>query len=210
MQPETLAEEFKKAMDKDSEPTSDETKGLAKAIIEEVSGCLVSFAVGSITGVAPPSGGPVSNGAGSGGSILLVTGSTLSQKMQLNMGLPSVTSQLQQMADGIANHISSGRVSFQSGNITGVCANSPTSPGPFTGGGAQGKIEGLSDSSLASGMAAGLGGPPTDEIKKMAKAIVDHIKTNAIVSFTMGGLTGLCSAGGGPIQAGGGIGGKAS
>jgi hypothetical protein len=57
-------------------------------------------------------------------------------------------------------------------------------------------------------MASSMGKPgTTPELEAMCQAIVDHIMDNAEVEYLTGAITGTCSAGGGPIAAGAGVGG---
>lgn len=208
MNPDLLASDIKDSLGFSGEKTSDQTTGMAKSIVEEIqqSG-LVSFVAGTITGTCPP-GGPITLGKGDNGKILGILGPSLASRFQLNMGFPSITSQLQTMADGIINHIiSMGSVAFNAGGIVGACTNTATSPGPFVGAGSKGKISNLDPDILAKLLAAGLGGPPTDQVKAMAKAIVDHI-SNEGEAFFLSGIIGVAPSGGGPLVAGAGVGGK--
>ena len=211
MSADKLAKALHDAQGAPGEPTS-ELKGMAAAIVAEVSTMsIVTFLPATINGVAPSSGGPLSNGSGSGGTILGPTGPTLAAQMVAKMGKGGTTPQMLGFATGVTTHLLTGKVSFSPGNITGVCTNSPTSGGTVTGAGSKGKIGGLSASAMAQLIVTGLGQTEvTDRVKKMCEAIVSHLTNDAEVSFTMGGVVGAASAGGGPIIAGAGTAGKVS
>lgn len=192
-------------------PTSDETKGLARAIIAEMQQAVVSHPVGMVTGIAPPSGGPLVNGAASNGLIVGMTPPTLAAKMQSEMGKPMITPELLGMATAIVTHFLTGLVSFGNGKITGICTNTPVNPGSLTGEGMQGQITGLSGSVLAPLMATSMGKPgPSPELTGLCTELCNYVQNNAEVTYLTGSITGTCSAGGGPISAGTGVGGTIS
>jgi hypothetical protein len=121
---------------------------------------------------------------------------------------PSPTTELSAFCAQIALHVmTSGLVSFASGDITGTCTNTPLSPGPLAGGaGANGKISGLSGSTLATLVQAAVGYPNVSApLTAFCTAICNYIMANAVVSYTT--VTGLCPTGGGPLSLGTGIGG---
>lgn len=191
------------------QPVSTESKGMASAIIKHIkANGLVSFAPGGVTGEAPSSGGPMQNGAGANGTIAGLSGPGLAEEMRGEMGLPSITKQLKTEAQAICDEVMKGVVSFEKGQVTGGCTNSPTSPGPMAGAAANGKISGISAPSMANTMASAMGGPATAQLQAMAAAISSHIMTSAVVSFVMGGITGACSPGGGSVSLGAGAAGK--
>jgi hypothetical protein len=202
-----LAEEINKAIGQPP-PASSQTKGLAKSIINELKTAgLVNLLPGTVMGVAPSSGGPLKNGSASNGVILGATPPTLVAQMIANMGLAGPTPQMLAMANAIVTHILTGKVTFKPNTITGVCSNSPTSPGALAGAGMGGTIVGLDGGKMAALMGAAFGGV-SPQLKAKCQAICDHIMKNAQVSFTMGTIVGVCSAGGGPVAAGAGTGGK--
>jgi hypothetical protein len=204
-----LAEEINTAIGQPP-PASAQTKGLAKSIINELKTAgLVNFLPGTVMGVAPPSGGPVTNGSASGGLILGPTPATLLAQMISNMGLAGSTPQVLAEATAIVTHILTGKVAFKPNTVTGACSNSPVSPGALTGAAMGGQISGLDGGAMASLMGAAFGGV-SPQLKAKCQAICDHIMKNAQVSFTMGTIIGVCSAGGGPVAAGAGTGGKIS
>jgi len=197
-----LANALKNGLGFAAQPTSSETTGLATSIISHLSSGTVSHA--SVTGTAPPSGGPLTLGAAAGGTISGLSGSSLATLMKNNMGKPSVTPELQGMANGIANHLSTGLVTFLVGSIIGTCANTPVNPGPLAGSGLGGTISGLSGSTMATAMASAMGKPgTTPELIDFCTAIVNYVQTNASVTYATGAVTGVCSAGGGPVVAAG-------
>ena len=184
--------------------------GEATAIISEImtSGTVLNM-VGTVMGTAPPSGGPLTLGSASQGTILGVAGASLAASFQSNMGFPSITPQLLQLATGIATHILTGLVSFSPGMIMGVCSNTATSPGAFTGlACTNGLISGLDGSVMANIIAPAFGGPPSKQLLDKCKAICTDIMSMGIVTYPPGAVMGVCSTGGGPIAAGSGVGGK--
>jgi hypothetical protein len=199
----TLADNIKNALGFSAYSTSAQNSGLASAIVAHLMTGVVTFLPGTVTGVAAPSPGPLSNGAASGGTILLVP-SALEAALVAVFG--TSTPQILGMADAISIHFMTGMVSFATGNITGVCTNTPLSPGTFTGVGANGTISGLSGSTLATQMATGISqAAPTPQLTAMCNAIVSHVQGNAVVTLPL--VVGVTSAGGGPLAAGAATGG---
>lgn len=207
MNPNALANEIKNALGFSDKPTTPQLIGEATAIIAWLATGTVVNAPGTVTGNAPPSGGPLSGGAASNGLIVGLTPSVLVGFMQTYMGFPSVTVELQAMAAAYATHIpSAGKVAFTS--VTGVCTNTPVAPGTFTGAGANGKISGLNGDVLVNIMAASMGHLPVSKPhQSKCVKVVEYIMQNATVTYVFGSLTGVCSAGGGPVIAGTGVGG---
>lgn len=209
MSPSDLAKAIHDALGEDGDP-SDEVKGMAEAIIGEITTMgMVSFLPQTISGTCPP-GGPLSAGAGQLGLLLGPSGPTLAVQMAAKMKKPGPTPQLIGMATGITTHLLTAQVSFSPGGISGTCANSPVSPGPFIGTGTGGKISGMAGDGMASLVAAGLGQSANDKVKKKCAAIVDFIQQNAEVMFAMGTVLGTAPPGGGPLIAGTAIGGRVS
>jgi hypothetical protein len=203
LNPSKLADEIKAAAGQGDKDTTVVNLQFATAIVSFLQTGVVSFLPGTITGTAPPSGGPLIAGEGSGGMIVLVPAAFM-PFLALAFGPP--TPQVLGMANGMAAHFLTGTVSFTAGQITGACANTPTTPGPLVGVGAGGKIGGLSGSGMAKLWAAGIGQTSASpELQKMSDAIVKHVMDNATVSLAV--VSGLCSAGGGPITLGAGTGG---
>lgn len=189
-----------------SDPATTQVTNMAKDIVDHVKTAVASYASGSVTGDAPSSGGPLVNGAGANGMILLVA-SDLVGRFSASFG--QSTSEISGMATAISAHIITGTFSHSSGNITGVCTNTTSNPGILTAGTAiMGEISGLSGSAMASAIASGISqAGSTPELDGLANAIVDHIEGNAEVSFASGGITAVCGTGGGPITLGTGVGG---
>lgn len=194
-------------------PLSAQLIGWGTAIVEHLQTAgLVNNAPGTVTGTCAPVPGPLLNGAAAGGLIAGLSGSTLANLVKTYAGYPSITSQLQGLCDAIVSHVQTmGIVSFASGNITGVCTNTPLSPGTVTGEGSGGTIAGLSGSVLASS-AQGMAGFPsvTPELIAFCSGIVNYIMSDASVSYATGTVTGVAPAGGGPMTAGTGVGGTIS
>lgn len=195
-----MADLLKNGLGFGTDPTSNETKGMARAIIAEFGIAIVSNAPGTVNGAAPPSGGPLTGGTAVGGLIAGMAGATLAAKMQMEMGKPSITPQLLGFAGAMALHFLTGLVSFTL--ITGACTNTPVSPGALTGAGANGKIAGYSGPTLATAIAAGIGQPSASApLISMCTNLVTYIMANATVTYA-GTVVGICPAGGGPITAG--------
>jgi hypothetical protein len=187
-------------------PTSAETLGMSTAIIAEFALGVVSHAPGTVTGTAPGSGGPLIGGAAAGGLIAGMTPASLAANMQTFMGKPLITPELLGMATGMVTHFLLGLVGFST--ITGVCGNSATSPGPLVGEGSGGLISGYDGTAMATLIATAMGkGLPTFELVQMCTELVNYIMSEAEVTYVTGQVTGTCSAGGGPIAAGAGVGG---
>lgn len=200
----TLATAIKGGLGFGAMANTAQLSGLAAAIVAHVQTGVVAFLPGTITGTAPPSGGPLIAGAGAGGTIVLVP-TALESALVGVFGVS--TPEILGMADAISLHVSTlGLVSFASGTITGACSNTPVAPGVLAGVGANGTISGLVAGTLATALAVGIGQPaPTSQLTNMATEIVNHIMNNAVVSLPV--VTATCSAGGGPIIAGAAAGG---
>ena len=171
---------------------------------------LVNFAPGLITGTCPP-GGPLANGAGSGGLIVGLVPSTMAELVIAGTGYPFVSPLLLIYCTQITTHImTNGLVSFQSGNINGSCTNSPLTPGALAAGeGINGTISGLDGILLANNIhaAAEYPGTTSDRLKEFCTAMMDYIKNNASVTFLPGTVNGTCPVGGGDLIAGEAVGG---
>ena len=199
LNPDKLAKETQNSIGASGSPTSTKNIQFAKAIVTHVKSGIVSFLPGTIVGVAAPTGGPITNGAGSGGKIVLVP-SALEGLLIAAFGV--ATPEISKFAKALSGYImSSGLVMFDVGTIVGATTNTIVSPGSFTGTGSGGKITALQGPALAALLAAALGKPPTSKpLLDMATAICDHIKTNGVVALST--VTGAASAGGGPIIGG--------
>ena len=210
VQPKVLAEDIKLAVGQADQKTSDETIGLATAILGELTeNGLVNLLPPFVTGDAPPTGGPLLQGKAVQGKLVGMTPPSLTSRMQGEMGFPFATPQLTQMASGIVSHfLSSAQIIFKPNGIVGPCTNTAINPGTLTGAGGGGNIAGLVPGTLADLMSAGLGPGATPEMKAVAAAIVKHIHTFAVASFPSGFVFAVCAPGGGPISGGTGNGGK--
>ncbi|MEM4379059.1 MAG: hypothetical protein QXL01_00030 [Thermoplasmatales archaeon] len=199
-----LADAIKVGLGFGAHATSAQNLGMANNIVMHIQSGVVNFASGTIVGIAPPSGGPLIDGAGTGGSITLVP-ATLELAFATTFGV--LTPEISGLANAISLHVSSlGTVTFASGTITGVCTNTPLSPGVLIGSGSGGTIVGLSGAVLATAIATGIGqAAPTPQLINMATEIVNHIMGFAVV--TLPSVTGTCPAGGGPIIGGAAAGG---
>jgi len=195
-----MAEDMKIALGFVTEPTSEENKNMAADIIAHLQTGVVSHAPGTVTGIAPPSGGPLINGAASNGIIVLVPADLVARFVAtFKISTPEIIG----MATAISTHLITGLVSFSTGSITGICSNTAVNPGTLIGEGVGGTINGLDGAAMASLMANLMGKPgTTPELESMTGAIVSHIQNNAEVTYLTGSVTGTASAGGGPIIAG--------
>lgn len=188
--------------------TSSELTGFATALIDHMSvSGLVAHLPGTVVGVCP-AGGPLSNGAATGGVVSGLVGATLAGLMQVQMGKPFISSQLLGMADAITQHLLAGLITFDVGTITGVCGNSPVSPGPLVGEGTGGFFVGLSGPALAALAATGISQPyVSPEMLSFCNVLTAYITANAEITYATGTVTGTCPAGGGPLALGAGVGG---
>lgn len=186
-------------------PVSTQLLGWSTAIINELQTFgKVNNASGTITGTVPPSGGPLVNGAGSNGLISMLQATRLASAVVSSAGYPFTSTQVSQVCVEIVSHIQTlGTVSFATGNIQGVCTNSPITPGTLSGGtGVNGTISGLDGTILANAIHTSVGYPGMTSIKliQFCTAIVSYIMANADVSYSL--VTGTCSAGGGSLIVG--------
>lgn len=192
-------------------PATPQMIGEATAIITELTvPATVMLPPGSVMGTAPSSGGPLTQGSSLPmGKILTMTPASLAAAFMANMGFPMITPQLLQMATGIVTHLMTGIVTFPPNTIVGVCSNTPVNPGNLTGLACTGgKISGLVGKSMADLIGPALGGPATPELVAKCQAICTHVMTSGVVIFAPGAVTAVCSAAGGPIAMGAGVGGK--
>ena len=202
-----LADLMKDALGFGDFDTSDENLGFAEAIVEHLQTAVVNHLPGSILGIAPPSGGPLTNGEAVPvpGNILLVPADLVAG---LSAKLGQSTPEIAGIAEAISEHFLTAGVQFETGDITGTCTNTPASPGALIGEGTGGKIVFLSGPILAAEMADGINQPSVSpELLELANAIVDYVGDNAEVSYATGTVTGTAPAGGGPIPDGAGTGG---
>jgi hypothetical protein len=201
-----LADALKSSIGFGALATSSQNTGFAKAVIDEMQAALVNNAPGTINGTAPSSGGPLIGGTGINGLITGMTPVSLAARMIAEMGFPSPSAEIIQFATAICAHLQTvGSVSFTL--ITGNCTNTPVSPGALIGEGSNGQIVNLSGPVLAAAIAVVYGGIVSPELLSFSTALVTYIMSNASVTYTTGSVTGVCSAGGGPIAAGAGVGG---
>lgn len=188
-------------------PISNQTKNDAAGIVAALKAAVFSNLPGTITGVTAP-GSPLTAGAGSGG-IMVITPAPAIAKMGVGLP-PQAVPNASKETTALIQYIGTGLVAFASGNITGTCTNSPTSPGPLTAGaGSNGTITGLTGSACATFVASALGSSGPESIKHYT-AIIDYILANAVAAYASGSVVGVCPSGGGPLTAGAGTGGTFS
>jgi len=205
-----LTSTIKIALNVGAQPTSLQNSGMSSDIVNHVSSAIVANAPGTIMAEAPSSGGPISNGTGTDGTIALIA-SALEASFASTFG--TSTPQIKALADAISNHISGlGKVSFAIGDITGVATNTPVSPGELTAGaGMNGTVGSLSVSVLAQAITSALGqSTPTTQVTQVATAIINEVQNFGTAAYEVGSVTGTFSAGGGPMVAGTGIAGTIS
>jgi len=199
-------------------PVSTELTGWGSGIVTHIKlGSLVAHASGTVSGTAPPAGGPLSSGIATGtpgANISSMSGATMAGLVQIGAGYPSVSSELSTFCDEIVSHIQTlGQVDFASGEITGTCTNTVLSPGPLTGGaGTGGIVSGLNGDTLATAIhnAVGYPGAVSTPLKLFCNAITDYIEANASVAYASGAVTVTCPIGGGGLINGAGAGGLIS
>lgn len=187
----------------------------ATGIIQEITtNASVANAPGTVNGVAPTSGGPLIAGLATGGVISGMTGSSMADFVVAASGglYPFASPEMICFCNGIVLHIqSSGLVGFAAGTIVGACSNTLVSPGALVGSGVGGTVSGIDGSAMASiivGNCAAFFPSTTPQLIGKCSAICNHIKDNAVASYLAGTVVATCSAGGGPIIAGAGTGGK--
>lgn len=203
---DVLAAAIQAALGDSAEDLTERNKALAKAIVSQLTTlAVVSFAAGSVTGTCPP-GGPLSGGAATGGTVSGLSKDKLANDVASSQG-GSATANVKTLASGICSHLATASVTFAAGTVTGVCSNSPLSPGAFVGQASGGVLSGLSAPALAQLIAQAFGGKVSQKLLAMAGAIVDHAQQKAEAYFPSG-LTGVAPAGGGALAAGLGVFGK--
>lgn len=180
-------------------PVSTQLTGWASAVVTEIqTNAKVNHSV--VTGTCPD-GGPLANGAASNGLISGLQGPRLATAVAAAAGYPGVSSELTKFSAQIVSHIHIlGRVTFASGTITGSC---PGGGGPLSSGaGTNGTVVSLSGSTLASAIhsAVGYPGGVSTRLTQFCTALVNHIMTNARVTYASGSVTGSC--GGGTLSSG--------
>lgn len=180
----------------------------AKAIINTFHAATTAHAPGTVTGITAP-GAPLSAGAAINGTLLSFLPATWLSTML--SGFPtSNPGILSTEANGSTGYISgAAKINFAPGSITGTCTNTPTAPGPLTGGaGSNGTVDALVGAAWATAVIPPLGDPILS--KKVYTAIVKYINENAEVSYPPGSVVGTCPSGAGPLSAGAATGGVIS
>jgi len=120
-------------------PESQQLLGWSSGVIKGIRMGLVSNAPGTVVGVCP-AGGALSAGAATAGLISGITPTAMAAFIQADAAYPFTSYQLVAHCTAISQHVMSGTVVFSTGDITGVCTNTPTSPGAVIAGGIMGKI----------------------------------------------------------------------
>lgn len=187
---------------------SPELVGWATGVIQEITtNAKVSNASGTITGTVPAAGGSLTNGAGTNGMIASMIASSMAHFVVTATAryAPGATPRLTNFCKAIVDHIQNdGRVTFTSGNITGNCTNSISTPGILaSGAGIQGKISALNGTTLANLVATDDPYPSTSpELIQFCTAVTTYIMANADVTYAAGNVTGTAPAAGGTLNSG--------
>lgn len=202
-----LAVEMKDGLGFGAQATSSKNLQFAQAILTHLKTGIVVFAPGTVTGTAPPSGGPLTLGTAAGGLITALVPVAFNTLLVAVFG--TATTEIMALATSISGHFTStGLVSFATGGITGVCSNTIVNPGVLVGAGANGKITVGPGAVLAASMASAMGKPaPTPQLIAMCSAITDHVNLNAVVTLPAASVSGVCASGGGPVTLGAAVGG---
>lgn len=188
-------------------PVSDQTMNYASGVVAALKAALVNNAPGTITGVTAP-GAPLSAGAGIGGIITILPAAMIAKA---NVGMPpQAVPNITKENIAIIQYIGTGLVTFASGNITGTCTNTPTSPGILAAGaGANGQITGLTGAGAVAAVSSALGSTGPGMLPHYT-ALINYILQNAVVAYASGTVVGVAPSGGGPLTAGAGAGGTIS
>ena len=187
-------------------PTTPEMLTYANAIITTLKEGEVSNATGTIIGTTT-AGSPLVNGAGTNGLITALIPATWQGIM--SAGFPTANpAALSEESVGSTTYImSSGKVNFEAGKITGQCTSTSENPGPLANGaGEEGTIDDLSGSDWASEVQPPLADSALSE--KIYTAIVKYINENSEVQYADNSVTGTCPSASGPLSDGAGAGGK--
>jgi len=125
---------------------------------------------------------------------MALSGPALADAIRSTMGFPlPVSTYLNGWGNGIVNEITTNaQVSNASGTVTGTA---PSIGGPLSAGAATGgTISNLNGSRLASTVASDAGYPfVSGNLSAMCGAIVTHIESVGLVSFSSGNITGTCT-----------------
>lgn len=188
-----------------SETTSGVTEKVAEAIVAHLQTGIVNFLPATITGTAPPSGGPLTGGAGQGGIITLVPAAFV--PLLIN-AFGTASAEIQNFGTTLSAQFMTAIVEYQTGSVTGTCSNTPTSPGALIGEAQGGVLSNMQPSSMATAIASAIGQTSaSDQISSMCEKLVEAIQSDAEVSHLTGTVIATISAGGGPIIAGAATGG---
>jgi hypothetical protein len=208
MDEKKLAKDVYQALGQAGDPSA-EISGMMEAIVEHLKTvAIVNFLPNSVLGTAP-SGGPLQNGSASLGMIVGPAGPALATLMATKMKKEGPTPQLIGLASGFCTHLLTATVNFATGNITGVCTNTPSSPGPVTGQGTKGQVTGIAGPACANLVATGIGQPSASpQLISKWTAVIDFLQKSAEVSLPPGSVIATAPPGGGPIAAGVATGGK--
>lgn len=185
-------------------PVSAQLTGWGTGIVGELTSFgKISNPPGTVDGIAPTAGGFLVSGIATNGIIFNLDASRLATAVVAAAGYPSVSAEVTAICAQLVLHIETlGKATFNFGGITGVCTNTPLTPGILTGGtGANGFILNLDGTILATAVhgAAGYPGSLSPELTNFCTAIVTYITANAKLSYLAGTVTATCPAGGGHV-----------
>jgi hypothetical protein len=200
------------ATDKDGNPieTTAEMMAYAQAVIDTLQAGIVAHAPGTVSAIAPPVPGPITNGEATNGLMTLMPAVWTAALMA---GFPTaMPAKLSSEASASTGYLmSSGKVNFASGNINGASTATPLSPGTLVAGlGTGGTIDDIEGDPWAADVTGSQGIDNTDLAKAIYGAISSYIKDNAEAAYAPGTVNGTFAPGGGPLIAGFGAGGTIS
>jgi len=187
-------------------PTTPEMLTYANAIITTLKEGVVNNATGTIVG-STTAGSPLSNGAGTNGLITSLIPATWQGIM--SAGFPTADpSALSTESVGSTTYImSSAKINFESGNITGQCTSTAENPGPLVdGAGEEGTIDDLSGSDWAQAVQPPLADSALSE--KIYTALVKYLNEEGEALYPTNSVTGTCPSSSGPLSDGTGAGGN--
>lgn len=189
-------------------PLSSQLIGWGNAVVSHIdTSAIVTNDPGTVTGIAPPNGGDLIDGAADDGRISGLSGSVLASLVATDAGYGFVSGRLLIFCTEIVNHIQNlGRVQFAIGNIIGNCSNTVASPGVLTGSGHDGFVKLLDGTVLANAIhaAEGYPGSTSTRLIEFCTGLVNYIMSHAVASYANGNVTAVCPADGGPITDGAG------
>lgn len=188
-------------------PISNQTKNYASGFIAAVKAAKFSNLPGTITGVTA-SGGPLSAGMGTGGLMVILPAPMIAKAA---VGVPpQAVPNISKENAAIIQYVGTGLITFSTGNITGSCTSTPSSPGILEdGAGANGTIIGLTGPGAVAVVSQALGSAGPNMLAHY-NALINYLLQNAVCTYAAESVVGIAPAGGGPLAAGAGTNGTIS